>query len=72
MSESKLIRYPDQFLAKIENQPVLYRLCQSALFAAITCSSFTFLIRDDLLEMLGVMIASGFGRALRRTLLYKH
>ncbi|MCO6522679.1 MAG: threonine/serine exporter family protein [Snodgrassella sp.] len=72
MSESELIRYFDQSLAKIENQPALYSLRQSALFAAIACSSFTFLIGGGLIEMLGVLIASGFGQALRRTLLHKH
>lgn len=72
MSESELIRYLDQSLAKIENQPALYNLPQSALFAAIACSSFTFLIGGGPVEMLGVFIASGFGQALRRTLLHKH
>ncbi|NUE66651.1 threonine/serine exporter family protein [Snodgrassella sp. ESL0253] len=63
MSKSELIRYLDQSSAKIENQPVLYSLCQSALFAAIACSSFTFLIGGSMIEMLGVLIASGFGQA---------
>lgn len=72
MSESELIRYLDQSLAKIESQPALYSLKQLALFAAIACSSFTFLIGGGLIEMLGVFIASGFGQALRRTLLHKH
>lgn len=72
MSESELIRYLDRALANIENQPVLYSPRQSALFAAIACSSFTFLIGGGLIEMLGVLIASGFGQALRRTLLHKH
>jgi uncharacterized membrane protein YjjP (DUF1212 family) len=72
MSESELICYLDQSLAIIETQPALYGLCESALFAAIACSSFTFLLGGGLIEMLGVLIASAFGQALRQTLLYKH
>ena len=72
MSESELIRFLDKSLSEIENQPALYSLRQSALFAAVACSSFTFLIGGGLIEMLGVFFASGFGQALRKTLLHKH
>lgn len=72
MRESEIIQYLDKSLAKIENQPVLYNLRQSALFAAIACSSFTFLIGGGPIEMLGVLIASAIGQASRRILLRKH
>lgn len=72
MEDSELIRYLDQTLHKIEHQPALYQLHHTALFAAIACASFTFLIGGGLVEMLGVLIASGLGQTVRGYLLRRN
>lgn len=72
MQDSELIRYLDHALYQIEKQPPLYSLHQTALFAAIACTSFTFLIGGGLIEMLGVFIASGLGQTIRSQLLKRN